>query len=383
MAAISTVSSSRRRRLDRTLHAELAQEAGQERPPDLTLLFERHSLGHVLLSPSVPCSAAEPSRPAHEPFRPEPFVEPSPAAVRRRSRRRLAAVAAAAGRTAGARSRSRPSVSPYPVGAAAPSSCRPRRPVGAAAIRPLAPRLSLRWLVRAGSRLAAGPGHPGRPGLDPARRRRERSRRGRAPTGRTRARTRASTRMRPKRPVLGSLTTITSASPTATPSWSRARSVASSTVLPATSTHSTRLSSLSRPLRARPRMRLGSARRRLVVARRLAVRRSASPRRRLASRSGRPPVGLAPLLGRLGRRQRRLGRRRAVGGGRLLLGGRLRGSGGSGFCLFLVLLRRADLALDRDRRRPCRCGTSPLASRSALPKRPPCKWLLRRALLGK
>ena len=42
--------------------------------------------------------------------------------------------------------------------------------------------------------------------------RRERSRRGRAPTGRTRARTRASTRTRPKRPVLGSLTTITSAS---------------------------------------------------------------------------------------------------------------------------------------------------------------------------
>ncbi len=70
--------------------------------------------------------------------------------------------------------------------------------------------------------------------------RRDRSRRGRGPTGRTRARTLASTRTRPKRPVLGSDTTITSASPTATPSWSSACSVASSTVLPATSTHSTR-----------------------------------------------------------------------------------------------------------------------------------------------
>ena len=48
MAAISTVSSSSRRRLDRPLHAELTQEVGHERPPDLALLFERHSLGHVL-----------------------------------------------------------------------------------------------------------------------------------------------------------------------------------------------------------------------------------------------------------------------------------------------------------------------------------------------
>jgi hypothetical protein len=48
--------------------------------------------------------------------------------------------------------------------------------------------------------------------------RRERSRLGRAPTGRTRARTRASTRTRPKRPILGSLTTMTSASPGPTPS---------------------------------------------------------------------------------------------------------------------------------------------------------------------
>ena len=32
---------------------------------------------------------------------------------------------------------------------------------------------------------------------------------------------------------------------------------------------------------------------------------------------------------------------------------------------------------------PCRSGTSPLASRSASPKTPPCKWLLPRALLGK
>src|SRR6202042_2246341 len=57
--------------------------------------------------------------------------------------------------------------------------------------------------------------------------------------GRTRARTLASTRTRPKSPVFGSSTTITSASPTATPSWSSACSVASSTVFPATSTHST------------------------------------------------------------------------------------------------------------------------------------------------
>ena len=34
--------------LDRPLHAEFTQEVGHERPPDLALLFERHSLGHVL-----------------------------------------------------------------------------------------------------------------------------------------------------------------------------------------------------------------------------------------------------------------------------------------------------------------------------------------------
>jgi hypothetical protein len=45
--------------------------------------------------------------------------------------------------------------------------------------------------------------------------------------------------MRPNRPVFGSVTTMTSASPTATPSWSSASSVASAMVFPATSTHST------------------------------------------------------------------------------------------------------------------------------------------------
>jgi hypothetical protein len=45
--------------------------------------------------------------------------------------------------------------------------------------------------------------------------------------------------MRPNRPVFGSVTMMTSASPTATPSWSSASSVASATVFPATSTHST------------------------------------------------------------------------------------------------------------------------------------------------
>jgi len=79
--------------------------------------------------------------------------------------------------------------------------------------------------------------------VDPAPRRpARRSLFGLGPTGRTRARTRASPRTRPKSPVLGSLSTTSSASSEATPSWSRAAAVASSTVLPVISTHSTSFS---------------------------------------------------------------------------------------------------------------------------------------------
>ena len=61
---------------------------------------------------------------------------------------------------------------------------------------------------------------------------------GRTIVGRTRARTRASPRPMPNRPVRGSETTTTSASCSSTPSWSRAASRASATVLPVVSTHS-------------------------------------------------------------------------------------------------------------------------------------------------
>ncbi len=47
MAAISTVSSSRSRDSTVPSMPNSLEEAGQECPPDLTLLFERHSLGHV------------------------------------------------------------------------------------------------------------------------------------------------------------------------------------------------------------------------------------------------------------------------------------------------------------------------------------------------
>ena len=56
--------------------------------------------------------------------------------------------------------------------------------------------------------------------------------------GRTRARTRASPRVRPKRPAFGSSTISNSASSSATPNWSSAASLASSSVLPVVSTHS-------------------------------------------------------------------------------------------------------------------------------------------------
>ncbi len=73
------------------------------------------------------------------------------------------------------------------------------------------------------------------------RRRPRRSRRsslGRGLVGRTRARTRASVRRRPNSPNRGSSTISNSASCSSTPSWSRAASLASSTVRPVVSTHS-------------------------------------------------------------------------------------------------------------------------------------------------
>src|SRR5205807_7457509 len=74
------------------------------------------------------------------------------------------------------------------------------------------------------------------------RRRSRRSTLGRGAVGTTRARTRASDRRRPKRPLLGSSRISNSASCSSTPSWSRAASLASSTVLPVTSTHCTVIS---------------------------------------------------------------------------------------------------------------------------------------------
>ena len=88
------------------------------------------------------------------------------------------------------------------------------------------------------SRRGRSPGLPDRPPLRP--RRSRRSTFGRGWVGRTRARTRASPRVRPNSPVLGSSTTSNSASCSSTPSWSSAASLASSIVLPVVSTHSMR-----------------------------------------------------------------------------------------------------------------------------------------------
>ena len=210
MAAISTVSSSSRR--DSTVPSipnSLRRPARNARPASpcsssvIPSAMSTVSFGSVLRWGAF--SADGPVE--------EPFLEPS--RDLRAGGGRLAAVAAAAGRAArpGARS------------AAVRTSGRPsaRRCITVRRARALSAEPSARP-----SRPLGRPGDPPGPVCPPAG---VRSRRGRAPTGRTRARTRASTRIRPKSPVLGSLTTITSASPTATPSWSRARSVASSTGL--------------------------------------------------------------------------------------------------------------------------------------------------------
>ena len=258
--------------LDRPVHAELAQEAGQERPPDLTLLFERHSLGHVhcLLRFRAPLRS---------PFGGRPCRGAVPRAFHRRHAggRRLAAIAPAASRTAGPRTGPgpRPVPRPGPGGLAYRSRWTPPRPPA----RDLTVLLGSPGVLLRACTLAALLA----PSLARPAPRRARSRRGRAPTGRTRARTRASTRMRPKSPVLGSPTTITSASPTATPSWSRACSVASSTVFPATSTHSTRYRAFLVRFERDRGCAFGAGRPRRV-ARGLPVRRPPS-RRRL------PPVG--------------------------------------------------------------------------------------------
>ncbi len=76
----------------------------------------------------------------------------------------------------------------------------------------------------------------------PSRRRSDLGRRprlGGGATGLTRACTRASPRMRPNRPALGSLSTTNSASSSATPRRSRTISLASGSVFPLASTHST------------------------------------------------------------------------------------------------------------------------------------------------
>ena len=76
-----------------------------------------------------------------------------------------------------------------------------------------------------------------------SRRRSRRSGLGRGCVGRMRARTRASPFSRPNNPVRGSARTSNSACCSSTPRWSRARSLASATLLPVVSTHSTVISS--------------------------------------------------------------------------------------------------------------------------------------------
>ena len=261
--------------LDRPLHAELAQEVGHEGPPDLTLLFERHSFGHVhcllrfgaplrsLLSRGPPSSR---SRAFHR---------------RRAGARRLAAIAPAPGRAAGAAARAAvvgPLRSSRPPAASglAPLGRRPPRSIVGPRRGALPPGRPLALTA-----LAALPPWPDRP--PPLRR--DRSRRGRAPTGRTRARTLASTRTRPKRPVFGSSTTITSASPTATPELVQGLLGRLFDGLARHLNPLHALSSLSCPLRARPRVRLWRVLLDAVVARRRAVRRRF------------PAAGFLPLAG--------------------------------------------------------------------------------------
>ena len=167
---------------------------------------------------------------------------------------------------------------------------------------------------------------------------------GRAPTGRTRARTRASTRMRPKSPVLGSVTTITSASPTATPAGpERARLPPRWSSRHFYPLHA--LSSLSRPLRAGPRMRLR--------------RRASSVRRSRAL----PFVGRFPAAGflPLARWSRPLAPRAASWpAATVLLAAAVPSvavdfflaalGGGFSFSFAFSFARRADLAFRRDRR---------------------------------
>ena len=213
MAAISTVSSSSSRVSTVAVDPVLTQQAGQECSTHLTLLFERHSLGHgncLLRFSGALCVRSSPIPTLRREGEPEaPFWRaldgpPAPAWLRLRRRRADRLVpepCPSSGRCSVSRGVSRLASVP----------CRHEVPV------PLAPWPPLRTPVPI----------------------RDRSRFGRAPTGRTLARTRASTLMRPNSPVFGSVTTMTSASPTATPSWSSASSVASAMVFPATSTHST------------------------------------------------------------------------------------------------------------------------------------------------
>ena len=209
--------------LDRPFHPELTQEIGHECSPDLTLLLERHSFGHVHCLLRFGAPLAEPSRVAGSP---EPFLEPStdaapvPVALLRLRRRRAERLVPLPVPPVAVPALPEPFLAPAPaaLGAGLDSPELLASPVDEPDAADEPTSLTGRTRRAALAALAAALTTLARATPPPLPLRRERSRRGRGPTGRTRARTLASTLTRPKSPVLGSSTTITSASPTATPS---------------------------------------------------------------------------------------------------------------------------------------------------------------------